>query len=420
MRLTRDSSVRHARPTVEGARDAAHLRRLNLERVLAAAMAREGPFTRSELIDATGLSAPTVGSLANSLIREGLLTDLGSGPSRGGRRPGHMEFNRRHGFVAAIDLGPTRTRLAVADLRGELVLRRVVNTPEDKEPGALLNTLADEMRELLRAANVPFSRLLAIGAGAPGAVDPATGTIIAVAPNLPGWDHVPVAAILRTALGAPVVVENDVNLAVLGEHWKGAAREHDNCVFLSFGTGIGAGILVNGHLHHGHHALAGEIGLMCMGPQFVNVDFVARGCLETLAGLGALRARWRRSKDAADWLPELFRAAAEGDRDAQTIVEEVSTLVGIAAANVSCVMDPSLVVLGGALGMQGEPLLRRVQQIVGRIMPTPPAVVASDLDKDAPLWGSLLVAMGEARERVRRQLGRRPPRESVKKGASAS
>ena len=103
----------------------------------------------------------------------------------------------------------------------------------------------------------------------------------------------PVAAILRTALDAPVVVENDVNLAVLGEHWKGAAREHDNCVFLSFGTGIGAGILVNGHLHHGHHALAGEIGLMCMGPQFVNMDFAARGCLETLAGLGALRARWR-------------------------------------------------------------------------------------------------------------------------------
>jgi predicted NBD/HSP70 family sugar kinase len=405
---------------VEGARDAAHLRRLNLERVLAAAMAREGAFTRAELIAATGLSAPTVGSLATSLIRAGLLTDLGSGPSRGGRRPSHMEFNRRHGFIAAIDLGPTRTRLAVADLRGELLLRREVSTPEDKEPRALLNTLARETREMLRAADVPFNRLLAVGAGAPGAVDPATGTIVALAPNLPGWDRVPVAAILRTALKAPVVVENDVNLAVLGEHWKGAARDHDNCVFLSFGTGIGAGILVNGRLHHGHHALAGEIGLMCMGPQFVNDDFAGRGCLETLAGLGALRSRWRGPDNAADWLPELFRAAANGDRDAHTIVEEVGTLVGMAAANVSCVMDPSLVVLGGALGMQGEPLLRRVRQIVGRIMPAPPAVVGSDLDKDAPLWGSLLVAMGEARERVRRELGGRARHESVRKGAAAS
>ncbi len=180
--------MRHPGPSVEGARDAAHLRRLNLERVLAAAMAREGAFTRAELIEATGLSAPTVGSLATSLIRADLLTDLGSGPSRGGRRPGHMEFNRRHGFVAAIDLGPTRTRLAVADLRGELLGRRNVNTPEDKEPRALLNALAHETRELLRAADVPFSRLLAVGAGAPAAVDPATGTIVALAPNLPGWD----------------------------------------------------------------------------------------------------------------------------------------------------------------------------------------------------------------------------------------
>ena len=113
-----------------------------------------------------------------------------------------------------------------------------------------------------------------------------------------------------------------------------------------------------------------------------------------------------RSDDASDWLPDLFRAAAEGDRDAHTIVEEVSTLVGIAAANVSCVMDPSLVVLGGALGMQGEPLLRRVRQIVGRIMPAPPAVVASDLDKDAPLWGSLLVA-------IARGAGAGSPRSSV-------
>lgn len=411
--------MRHSRPSAEGARDAAHLRRLNLERVLAAAMGLEGVFTRAELIEATGLSAPTVGSLATSLIRAGLLTDLGSGPSRGGRRPGHMEFNRRHGFVAAIDLGPTRTRLAVADLRGALLVRRVVNTPEDKEPRALLNTLAHETRELLREADVPLSRLLAVGAGAPGAVDPASGTVVAVAPNLPGWDQVPVSAILQAALDAPVVVENDVNLAVLGEHWKGAAREHDNCVFLSFGTGIGAGILVNRNLHHGYHALAGEIGLMCMGPQFVNVDFGARGCLETLAGLGALSTRWPRSDNAADWLPDLFRSAAAGDGDAQTIVEEVSTLVGIAAANVSCVMDPSLVVLGGALGMQGEPLLRRVRQIVGRIMPAPPAIVTSDLDKDAPLWGSLLIAIREARERVRRELGHRAQHAAVKKGPYA-
>jgi hypothetical protein len=112
-----------------GARNVAHLRGLNLERVLDVAFDLTRPFTRLELIEATGLSAPTVGSLSGDLIRSGIVRDVGTGPSRGGRRPAFMELNARHGFVAAVDLGPTRTRLALADLRGEPLARRLVATP---------------------------------------------------------------------------------------------------------------------------------------------------------------------------------------------------------------------------------------------------------------------------------------------------
>jgi glucokinase len=172
------------------------------------------PFTRSELIDATGLSAPTVGSLTAHLIRLGLLTDLGAGPSRGGRRPSHMEFNARHGFVAAIDLGSTRTHLGVADLRGDLIARRTVDTAGGATPVQLLEGLANLLLDLLREADIPIAKVLAVGAGAPGAVDPARGMVVALAPNLAQWHEVPMASILRTAISAPVVVENDVNLAV--------------------------------------------------------------------------------------------------------------------------------------------------------------------------------------------------------------
>jgi glucokinase len=392
----------------EGARDAAHLRRLNLDRVLAAAMAREGPFTRAELIEATGLSAPTVGSLASHLIRSGLLTDLGTGPSRGGRRPSRMEFNARHGFVAGIDLGPTRTHLGVADLRGELVTRRIVTTPQDKDPESLLLALAREVRALLCASEVSPAKLLAVGAGAPAAVEPARGMVVAVAPNLPGWSEVPMGTILRGALGVPVVVENDVNLAVLAEHWKGAARGHDTCAYLSFGTGIGAGIIVNGQLHQGHHFLAGEIGLMSMGPQYVDMDYGTRGCLETLIGLGALKTRWQPpTMSSGDWVSNFFAAAASGDPIARQIVSEVGTLLGMAAVNVCSVLDPSVIVLGGALMPQGSPFIAEVRRTVERAIPTPPKIVPTDLEKDAPLWGSLLLATIEARDRLRQQLGRR-------------
>jgi glucokinase len=382
------------------------VRRLNLERVLAAAINHDGEFTRSELIHATGLSAPTVGSLASALIRVGLLNELGAGPSRGGRRPARMQFNALYGFVAGIDIGPTRTRIGLADLRGQLIAQRVVATPGGVDPAAMLAALSDEVRTLMEESALSPERLLATSAGVPGAVDRRRGMVIALAPNLKGWSEVPVETILRGTLGAPVVVENDVNLAVLGEHWKGAARGHDTCVFLQFGTGIGAGIMVNGHLYHGHHFLAGEIGLMCMGPQYIESDFGSHGCLETLTGLGALKARWHSdAADSPDWIADLFRAAANGDAEARKTVEDAGTILGIAAANVCSVLDPSLVVLGGSLVTQGSVLVDRVRDTVRKVIPTPPSVVASDLGKEAPLWGSLLIATHEARARLRQQLG---------------
>ena len=398
--------LRHSGHGTEDARNAAHVRRLNLERVLAAAIDHDGEFTRAELIHATGLSAPTVGSLASALIRVGLLNELGAGPSRGGRRPARMQFNALYGFVAGIDIGPTRTRIGLADLRGQMIAHRAVATPGGADPSAMLAALSDDVRALMKESALSPDRLLATSAGAPGAVDPRRGMVIALAPNLKGWSEVPVETILRGALGAPVVVENDVNLAVLGEHWKGAARGHDTCVFLQFGTGIGAGIMVNGHLYHGHHFLAGEIGLMCMGPQYVESDFGSHGCLETLTGLGALKARWHSdAADSPDWIADLFRAAANGDAEARKTVEDAGTILGIAAANVCSVLDPSLVVLGGSLVTQGSVLVDRVRDTVRKVIPTPPSVVASDLGKEAPLWGSLLIATHEARARLRQQLG---------------
>src|SRR5581483_4812818 len=218
--------------TEVGARHAAHLRALNLERVLAFAIDRTEPFTRSEVIDATSLSAPTVGTLCAQLIRSGVVTDLGTGPSRGGRRPASMQFNARHGYVAGVDIGPTLTRLAVGDLRGDRLGHRVVPTPNQGTPAQALTALAGELRTTLSELRVPIGRVLSVAAGAPGVVDRERGVVVALAPNLKGWSQVPMAKILRGALGVPVVVENDVNLAIVGERWRGAARGHDTCAFI--------------------------------------------------------------------------------------------------------------------------------------------------------------------------------------------
>jgi glucokinase len=380
---------------------------LNLERLLSVAMENPGTFTRAELVRATSLSPPTVGTLAGELLRQGLLTDLGQGPSRGGRRPSVMEFNADHGFVVGIALGATHTQIAVADLRGKPLRTHVWPTHPRSAPQHLLSRLANGVRRTLKEARVPLESVVAVAAGAPGAVDRDTGTVIALAANLAGWNDVPMAAMLARALKTPVFIENDVNLAILGEHWRGAAQGHNTCAFIHLDVGIGAGILIRGELYHGHHFLAGEIALMCMGPQYVGRDFGSRGCLETLAGIRSLLSRWRgaRSGGPEREIGSLLRAAERGEPKAVRIVREMTTLVGIATTNLCLTIDPSLVVLGGPLVEGNDTVVARIRNLVGRIIPSPPDIVPSRLGKDASLWGSLLVATSEARELLRRGLG---------------
>ena len=383
--------------------DARQLRRLNLERLLTLAMEQPGAFTRAELIRQTSLSAPTVGSLTGSLIHRGLLLDLGTGPSRGGRRPGLMEFNARFGVVLGIVLGPDETQMAVADLRGELLVERAQPTPTRLEPNQLLAWVAEESRALLRQVEGPRARLVAVAAGAPGAVDAREGKVVALAPNLKGWSGIAMGSALKRHLGAPVLLDNDVNLAILGERWRGAARGHDTCAFIAVGPGIGAGIVVEGVLHRGHHFLAGEIALMCMGPEYVERDFGQRGCLETLANLTALESHWREASHDGG-RPSVFTAARQGDEAARRVVRDTATLLGIAATNLSLVLDPSLLVFGGPMLPEGEMLIEDVARIVRRIIPSPPKIVASELGEQAALWGSVLVAASEARRRLRAEL----------------
>jgi predicted NBD/HSP70 family sugar kinase len=397
LKAVSDAEARHPR----------QLRQVNMDRVLAAAIGRPGPLTRAEITAATGLSAPTVGSLSAALVKLGLLSELGRGPSTGGRPPHAVQFNARFGLVAGIVLGEATTRLAVADLAGETLAATEAVTPLDDGPEPLLAWMSERIRDLLSDARVPRERpLLAVSAGLPGAVDRERGTVVGLMPGFRSWEGLPVGASLGQQLGAPVVLENDVNLAVLGEYGRGAAQGHDTCVFIFLGVGIGAGILIGGELHRGHHSLAGEIAVMCMASEAVAGNLGSRGWLETFVGLDTIVRRWR--PDAPGEMREqaraLLQAVRAGDAGALQALDDAATLIGMAAAHVSLVIDPSLLVLGGPLLANGSEVLERVRAVVSRINPRPPKVVRSTLGEHAMLTGSLLVATQEARGRLRRRL----------------
>jgi len=163
---------------------------------------------------------------------------------------------------------------------------------------------------------------------------------------------------------------------------------------------------VGGRLHRGQHSLAGEIGLMCMGPQYVEQDFIPHGCLESLAGLKALGTRWGNGLTGKRAVAALFQAAQAGEARARRLLLEAATLVGIAVTNLSLVLDPSLVVLGGALPAENDSFVDGVRRVVQRVIPSPPEIAVSKLGREASLWGSLLVANTEARGLLRERLRR--------------
>jgi predicted NBD/HSP70 family sugar kinase len=378
-----------------------------MDRVLAATMGHPGPLTRAAITTATGLSAPTVGSLSTELLKLGFLTELGRGPSTGGRRPRSLQFNAQYGVVAGLVFDATTTRVAIADLAGETLAATEARTPQEEGPERLLSWMSGQIRSLLSTPGVARGRgLLAVTAGLPGAVDRALGTVVGLMPGFRSWENLAVGAYLERLVEAPVVVENDVRLAVLGEHWRGAAQGHDTCVFISLGVGIGAGILVGGELHRGHHSLAGEIAVMCMASEHLGQDFGTRGCLETLVGFDTILRRWQpeASGDLKAVGRALLRAAQAGEESARRTIADAATLIGMAAANLSLVIDPSLLVLDGPLVENGGDLLERVRSVISRIIPRPPKVVCSALGEGAMICGSLLVATQEARGRLRGQL----------------
>jgi glucokinase len=370
------------------------MRRLNAVRILDA-VRRYGPISRAGLAKRSRLSPPAVSALVDDLIaRRGLLREVGRDVSTGGRRPTLVSFAADRGCVIGIDLGSTRIRYALADLNGH-VLARLEEPTGPPSPASVVTRICATSRRLL-AGPAPHGPLLGIGIGAPGMTDVDRGVVIEAA-NLRGWTDVPLERMVHRELRAPVVVDNDVNMAALGEYWLGCAKGVSAFVFIALGRGVGAGIMIDGRVHRGSQWYAGEISHLLLDIAQWRKDFGPQGYLETHLGASAIARSWRRassgSRDTSAQISALFAAARQGDAKAARLVAHLATLVGVAVANVATLLDPALVVVGGGIGQIGEQLLDPVRRVVQRVVPNQPEIRVTALGGDAQLYGSLLSAL---------------------------
>ncbi len=240
-------------------------------------------------------------------------------------------------MIAGIDLGGTQVRVAVARTDGGIVATARNRTDALRTPRRVAEWAAGQVSRLTQGEGID-----SVAIGAPGPIDPVRGVLVNP-PNLPGWQNVPLAAMLRDLLDCPTVLENDANLAGLGEFHQGAGRGSRTMVYITWSTGVGAGLILDGKLFSGAHGTAGELGHMILDPKGPLDGCGQHGCVEAYCGGGALT---RRTGQTA---AQLYEQAAAGDQDAVARVREAATHMGYALINVANVLDPEVIVMGGGV-----------------------------------------------------------------------
>lgn len=379
------------------------LRAINL-RATFMAIHEGGPAAAARIVEVTGLSKPTVSGVLNQLLDARLIRKVGRTAGQVGPTAQLYDVDPRAGHVLALDVGHDWVRVAVANLRGEIV----GCTEERTEVGAahqVVEQLGDLVRALLAKLDVEPDEVMQAVVGTPGVIRPGDDHL-SLAPNLPGWERPEVLADLRALLGVPVAFENDVNLAAIGEQATGAGQDVDDFVLIAIGTGVGMAVVLGGALHRGASGLAGEIGYLPLsfdGP-ITRAEGMAwqEGTFEQSVSSAAVTALAQEAGvENASTAAAVFDAARSGDRAAAGVVATIADRLAHGVAAVAAVLDPELVVLGGGIGTgAGELIVEPMTERLQRLSPLRPRVAISQLGSGAVLHGAVAEGVRLGFERI--------------------
>lgn len=299
-----------------------------------------------------------------------------------------MTLETAHCFAA--DLGGTKLAAAIADARGRIVAE--LTEPTDPRGGAhVAEQIASCADRLAQAVGIEAARVRHVMVGVPGAIDPLTGGL-SLTPNIAGLQDFDVLGFLRGRFGPDVAIENDVNLAVLGEQALGCASRCRSAAFLALGTGAGLGLLIDGKLFRGAHGSAGEIADLPIGRDPLSQTGSVPGSFELEVGSLAILDRYRRQGGtAAVTVRDIFRLLEEGDEVAAAVLDTTARWVALAVATLQSLLDLELIVFGGSIGVRPE-LYERVRRVLPALFSRPVTIAPSQLGDRAGLIGAVWAA----------------------------
>lgn len=335
-------------------------------------------ISRADISKALSISKPTVSGVVDELLEDGWIREKESAKasSSGGRKPYSIYFNQEMYYLISVDIGGTSVEIAIMDLEGKIKSKLAFET----QPFAgdqLIPEIADRIKQLIRDHNLENNQIFGVGVGVPGITDVGNGVVVD-APSV-NWKNISLQSKLEEFLPFPIYIDNDVNVAALGELWKGAGKADRNLLIITLGTGIGCGLIINGQLYRGSSYSAGEIGYMVTDKKTAekkyDYTFSGYGFLDNHVG-GPSIARRMVSKsnesqgERGEWTAKkVFEMAGSKDEKAVEIINETLSHIAFALINVISIINPERIVLAGGISQSMNQYLPYLSSTIEKHVP---------------------------------------------------
>lgn len=385
--------------------------KMNNKKMVLQCIRTHQPISRAEIAAEVRFSKPTVSLLVDELIQANWVHEKGIGESssQGGRRPIHLYFNERASYIIGVDIGGTHVNTIISDLGGNIICSSVFNTRSYLE-NDLLKQIQKEVHYMIQRNQIDENLILGMGVGVPGITETKTGIVIE-APSL-DWVRFPFLMEAERYFSFPVYVDNDVNVAVLGEQWIGSAKNKGNILFISVGTGIGSGIIIDNKLYRGSTNAAGELGYMVTDKNDMKNEFKPifhrYGYLESVAGGKAIGAKltklilqneshvlYKEAVTSELTGEQAFSLAKTGDQTALLVVEDAIEHLAYGIINAATLLNPEIIILDGGVMKSADFILTRVKKLVHQYLPSSVDICLSQLDENAGALGAVSLFLRE-------------------------
>ena len=398
------------RETIKGS-NIAILKRQNQFLILSI-IKEQGPISRVAIARETNLTKSAISKVVTNLIKRGIVEEVGIGNTSVGRKPIMLKLTTDNYFIVGVGIRRTKVFVGIANLQGNIITRRKTPLKKEDNQEIILKKLISLIYKTIKDSGIPREKVIGIGIGSPGPLYAHSGVILSP-PNFPGWHSVPLKKLIEEEFRVPVFIDNDANVAALGEKWFGNGQGIDNFIYISVDKGVGAGIVINGRVYRGVSGIAGEFGHISILLKGKRCECGNYGCLENLAGGLAIVSKAKKliSSGRKTMLAKMLKGRLEDDIGIEVIIEaarrkdelalellgEATRYLGIGVANLVNLFDTKTLIFGGWVAQGEEILLEPIRKIVKkRVYPSlvrDLEIISSDFGEEIYMIGAVALVL---------------------------